>query len=152
MFAKSRIPKLTARAIYETNSINIIKGAITVGVTVGYKRVTNRILCKEKPNNVIVTIVAILSIKVKEASLVDVSTPGTIPIVFAVKIAACNDDVMTSLSSHSEESESSSSKINTPALPKAKAIQSLKLSISPKADQSNNSSRKAAPGILSKIE
>jgi len=57
---------------------------------------------------VIVTIVAMLNINVKEASLVVVSTPGTIPITFAVKIAACNEEVVTSLSSHSDESESES--------------------------------------------
>jgi len=37
IFANKRIPKLTALAIYDTNSIVIMKGAITVGVPVGYK-------------------------------------------------------------------------------------------------------------------
>jgi len=37
ILAKSRIPRLIARAIYEINSIKIIKGAITSGVPVGNK-------------------------------------------------------------------------------------------------------------------
>lgn len=37
IFANNRIPKLTARAMYEINSIKIINGAIIVGVPVGYK-------------------------------------------------------------------------------------------------------------------
>lgn len=109
-------------------------------------------LCNENPRSVIVTIVAILSINVKEASLVVVSTPGTIPITFAVNIAACNDEVVISLSSHSDESESSSSKINNPTLPNANATQSLILSNSVMADQSSTSSINRIPGILSKIE
>ena len=35
IFAKSLIPKLTALAIKDTSYIKIIKGAMTVGVTVG---------------------------------------------------------------------------------------------------------------------
>jgi len=78
-----------------------------------------------------------------------VSTPGTMPITLAVKMEACKEDVVISLSSHSEESESSSSNKNTPALPKAIAIQSLRLSTSLKADQSKISSINAIPGIVS---
>jgi hydroxymethylglutaryl-CoA reductase len=37
IFANKRIPKLTARAIYETNSIKIINGVIINGVPVGNK-------------------------------------------------------------------------------------------------------------------
>jgi hypothetical protein len=88
MFANSRIPRLTARAIYETNSIRIINGAITVGVPVGYSNETNLIPCNDNPIVVIVTIVEILNINVNEASLVIVSTPGTIPVILAVNIAA----------------------------------------------------------------
>jgi len=109
-------------------------------------------LCRENPNNVIVIIVAILSINVKEASLVVVSTPGTIPIMFAEKMLACKDDVERSPSSHSEESESSSSNTKTPVFPKANATQSLMLSNSLIDDQSISSSKNAAPGILSKTE
>lgn len=35
ILANKRIPKLTALAVYETNSINIIKGAMIAGVPVG---------------------------------------------------------------------------------------------------------------------
>ena len=36
ILANRRIPKLTARDTYDTNSIKIINGAIAVGVPVGY--------------------------------------------------------------------------------------------------------------------
>jgi len=45
-------------------------------------------LCNEKPIKIIVNMVAILNIKVIDASLVTVSTPGIIPVTFAVKIEA----------------------------------------------------------------
>ena len=36
MLANKRIPKLMARAMYEINSIDIMNGAMMVGVPVGY--------------------------------------------------------------------------------------------------------------------
>jgi hypothetical protein len=88
ILANKRIPKLTARATYDTNSIEIINGAIIVGVPVGYSIEKYRTLCNDRPIRIIETIVAILSIKVNEASLVMVSTPGTIPAILDVNIEA----------------------------------------------------------------
>lgn len=86
MFANRRIPRLTALATYEINSIRIIKGAITVGVPVGYRIDKNLIPWIVKPIRTTVIRVTKLSVKATEASLVIVSIPGSIPKTFIVKI------------------------------------------------------------------
>src|ERR1700761_3999235 len=85
MFANKRMPKLTARAIYEINSIRIINGAITVGVPVGYKIEIYRTLCSANPIKIIDTSIEMLNKNANEASLVIVSSPGIIPTIFALK-------------------------------------------------------------------
>jgi len=119
----------------------MINGAIAVGVPVGYKIARYRTPCMAKPIKINVTIVEILNKNVKEASLVVVSTPGTIPSKLALKIDACIPEVVISLSSHSLSLESSSSKIIVPPLANAIIAQSLKLSTSPIPVKSSKSSK-----------
>jgi len=109
ILANNRIPKLTALAIYDTNSIRIINGVITKGVPVGNKIAKYLTLCNEKPNKINVVIVAMLKKKVSEASDVVVSSPGTIPNTLATKIDAWIPEMFISLSSHSLSAQSSSS-------------------------------------------
>jgi hypothetical protein len=85
-----------ARAIYDTNYIEIIKGAIAIGVPVGYKMLKNLILCSEKPISITDTIVDTLSIKVSVESDVTVSTTGIIPQTLAKKIELWKFEIVES--------------------------------------------------------
>jgi hypothetical protein len=125
ILANNRIPRLIARARYDTSSIQIIKGAITEGVPVGYIIEKYLILCNEIPNIVTTINIEILIRKVYEASLVVVSIPGIMPKIFDEKIKACRDEDGASISSHSELSVSSSSIKDIPLLPKTQLMFSI---------------------------
>jgi hypothetical protein len=141
IFAKSRIPRLTARDAYDTNSMRIINGAIAVGVPVGYSMDRYLTPWIENPIKMKVTIVDILNKKVSDASEVVVSTPGTMPSKLALKIDACIPEVAMSLSSHSLSPASSSSNSIVPLVVRAIVTQSPKLSISFAPVKSNKSSK-----------
>jgi len=141
ILANKRIPKLTALETYDTNSISIMKGAIAVGVPVGYSIEKYLTLWIEKPISINATMVDILNKNVNEASDVVVSTPGTIPKILALNIDACTPEVVISFSSHSLSPASSSSKIAVPLVARATVAQSAIPSSSPNPVKSTKSSK-----------
>jgi hypothetical protein len=133
--------------VYDTNSIKIIKGAIAVGVPEGYIIDKYLELCKLNPIKINEAIVEMLNKNVKEASLVIVSIPGTIPKMLELKIEACVPDVMASESSHSLSPASSSSKNSVPLFAKRILVQASNSSTSSIPENSSKSSIIGNPGI-----